>query len=1067
MTLLQSIGRSAARRSLRLSFLALTLSSLFALSDVVAQRLPLRTYTTAEGLPHNIINKIVRDSRGFLWFCTADGLSRFDGYEFVNFGTEQGLPHPAVTDLLETKEGEYWVATAGGLCKFNPNGIPTKEFPAGDSSAPPMFVLVRSATNDRESLFINTLLQSRDGTVWCGTRTGVFRVARSNNEILLQPEDVGGLSFSKPDDVNALLEDRFGTLWVGRSSGLYRRWPDGKSVHFGKQSDLLNANIHDLLEDHNGDVWVATRLNGLFQLANSEQYAAVKHLVDRNNGMDTNWVFDLFESYDHKLWAATNSGLHEFVLDAEKAIHPSHVYTKRNGFSYHEIADLAEDRDGNLWLGTVNGAMKLARGGFTTFGERDGICCINFAFVANDSELYLSGNVLGDERGNVLANDNVSERQHSTVIWRRIGWFNGERFDWVIPETLRRQRPGWSDKLVARALSGEWWIATSEGLYLFPATRSFLGLKTARPLVSFTKKDAFASQEVFCIFEDSRGDLWISTVGSNGNGLSRWERATRTLRDMTKTDGLPSLREKLPTAFAQDHAGSVWVGFSQGELGRYQDGRFAVFTTADGLPAGRVDNLYLDHAGRLWISLRRALVRVDDPTATHPQFITYTMAQGLSSNYVTAITEDHADRIYIGTSQGVDRLEPTSGLIKHYTTADGLAPGEVVTIVCDHQGSIWVGTTTGISKLQPEPLRGSQAPPVLIKGLSIGGAARHISAIGETDVFLPELSPNQNQLQIDFVGLSFVPGDVLRYQYRLEGAAGDWSQPSTQRTVNFANLAPGRYRFAVRAVNSDGTVSIRPSVIRFVILPPIWQRWWFITPSLAIIVAAAFLVHRYRISRLLELEQVRTRIATDLHDDIGAGLSRLAILSEVARHDAGETTVGERLGEIAQGSRQLVDSMSDIVWMVNPKRDQLRDLVQRTRRFASDVLTAAGIEFTFHAPEELDVKVGADVRRQLFLIFKEAINNVARHSGCTNADLRLELRDRLFIFTMNDNGGGFDTTKAAEGNGLMNMAGRARLIKGELLIDSRVGAGTTITLKAPLNISVEKRNGRLRGFPSA
>jgi signal transduction histidine kinase len=392
--------------------------------------------------------------------------------------------------------------------------------------------------------------------------------------------------------------------------------------------------------------------------------------------------------------------------------------------------------------------------------------------------------------------------------------------------------------------------------------------------------------------------------------------------------------------------------------------------------------------------------------------------------------------------------------------------GEIATAVCDRDGSIWIGTSGGLSRLQPENTETSEAPPILIKGLSIAGVSQHVSAIGETAIALADLSPNQNQLQIDFVGLSFLPGNVLNYQYRLEGA-GDWSVPSAQRTINFANLAAGHYRFLVRAVNSEGIVSPQPAVISFVILPPVWQRWWFIMVVAAIAAIATYALYRYRISRLLELEQVRTRIASDLHDDIGAGLSRLAILSEVARHEAGATTVAERLGEIAQGSRQLVDSMSDIVWVINPKRDQLRDLVQRMRRFASDLFTASGMEFTFHAPDELDVKVGADVRRQLFLIFKEAVNNVARHSACTNANIDLAIQAGVFTFTIKDNGRGFDPARMSEGNGLDNMRERARLLKGELLIDSHPGAGTTITLKAPLKTNVEERNGRLRGFPSA
>jgi signal transduction histidine kinase len=172
--------------------------------------------------------------------------------------------------------------------------------------------------------------------------------------------------------------------------------------------------------------------------------------------------------------------------------------------------------------------------------------------------------------------------------------------------------------------------------------------------------------------------------------------------------------------------------------------------------------------------------------------------------------------------------------------------------------------------------------------------------------------------------------------------------------------------------------------------------------------------------------------------------------------------VSRRLGEIADGSRQLVDSMSDIVWIINPKRDQLRDLVQRMRRFASDLLTAGGIEFTFQGPDERHVKVETDIRRHLFLIFKESINNVVRHSSCTKAEIRFVVDEGYFSLTVKDNGAGFDPIYLDEGNGLINMRERASILNGELTIDSS-NEGTTISLRAPLKGAVKERNGRLRG----
>src|SRR5207253_3013310 len=238
-----------------------------------------------------------------------------------------------------------------------------------------------------------------------------------------------------------------------------------------------------------------------------------------------------------------------------------------------------------------------------------------------------------------------------------------------------------------------------------------------------------------------------------------------------------------------------------------------------------------------------------------------------------------------------------------------------------------------------------------------------------------------------------------------------------------ASLSPGGYRFMVRAVTADGIISPTPATITFTILRPLWQRWWFVTLALILTGLIATAIIRNRVGRLIELERVRTRIAADLHDDIGSGLTRIAILSEVARHQVSvDAPVGEPLSMIATASRDLVDSMSDIVWAINPNKDHLRDLIQRMRRFASDLFTARQIEFTFTAPgEEQALKIGADLRRQVFLIFKEAVNNIARHSACTEARIEMRIENGSLMIKVADNGAGFDPAEMSDGHGLQSM----------------------------------------------
>jgi hypothetical protein len=538
---------------------------------------------------------------------------------------------------------------------------------------------------------------------------------------------------------------------------------------------------------------------------------------------------------------------------------------------------------------------------------------------------------------------------------------------------------GWSrGRLTFQARSGEWWVPTGQGVFRFPPLSTVAELGRVQP------KEAYAAGEsVYAVFEDSRGAIWISTQipGPNGgvraNGLARWDPSGGVLERFPAGD--PVGGESLATAFAEDPAGNVWIGLSSGGLLRYREGRFQIVPTSGGT---WVMALYTDRKGRLWVATNDGAARIDDPAAAKPRMVPYTVAEGLSTNRVACITEDPMGRIYLGTGHGVDCIYPGAlPRIRHYSNADGLARGAVLAAFCDRQGVLWFGTREGLSRLDPEPERPQSPPPVLISGLRIRGAPFPVSALGETSLTGIELSSDRNQVGLEFVGLGFGAGGPLRYQYRLDAADLDWSPAIDQRTVNYANLSPGSYHWQVRAVTSDGIAS-PAATVSFTILAPLWQRWWMRLLMLLAVSSLLYSLYRYRMARLLEVERLRTRIATDLHDDIGSTLSQIALLSEVARRRPAAAEREEPLADIANLSRELVDSMSDIVWAIDPEQDRLGDLTHRMRRFASDLFSHNGCQVRLDVPrEDQNPHISADLRRQVFLIFKESLHNTARHSG--------------------------------------------------------------------------------------
>ena len=1017
-----------------------------------SSQLPIKTYTTADGLAQNAVNRIVRDSRGFLWFCTDEGLSRFDGYTFTNYTTGDGLPHPFVRSFLETRSGVFWVGTYYGVCRFNPKGRPPSAVRPPPSGAEPdkqttdnerrptddpMFVLYRP-NDDSKTGTVNLLLEDSAGVIWAAAGRGLYRLEQTNGEWTLSVVDIG-LPREVENDmiVRTLVEDGQGALWIGAGSGLYRRWPDGRMERYTTEHGLPGNDVLALLMDTDRQLWVGTR-KGLSQIAlepGTHQPRIIRVYTEKN-GLPSPNTRALFQSSTGQLWVGLITALVELVPQDSRDGSRFRHYVSERVLSKLFVQTLAEDRDGNLWIGTDNGALKLARNGFTTYSEADG---------------------LGESRVSSLFESRTGDLCAMTIFSSAtpLSWFEGKRFKAIRPQVPRLLKYfGWGwHQLTLQDQAGEWWLPTGQGLVRYPKVNHVRQLASTPPKAIYTTRDLLVSSDVTRLYQDSRGDIWIATFSEARGGITRWERATETFHHYGQADGLPP-KTPAPLAFSEDRVGNLWIGVGDTDaLARFSDGRFTLFTSEHGLPAGPIYDLYLDHAGRLWIaSTTGGLARLDDTSAEQPRFIIYTTAHGLSSNRINCITEDGYGRLYVGTARGLDRLDPATGRVKPFTAADGLISGEVLVSFRDRKGDLWFGGNGGLSRLSPQPDPPQSPPPVLITGLRMGGEMHQISALGETEIASVELGPDKNQIQIDFVALGFSPGEGLRYQYKLEGASEDWSQLSDQRTVNFANLAPSRYRFLVRAVNADGVMSEPPASFSFRILPAVWQRWWFVAIVATGVGLIAYALYRYRVGRFLEIERVRTRIASDLHDDIGSNLTKIAILTEVAQQQlSSDETDGGPLSSAARISRESLDSMGDIVWAINPKRDTLRELLRRMRGFATDIFTSRNIEFSFHSPDhDLELRLGPDVRRDVFLIFKEAVNNAVRHSQCSKAEIELKIVGASLVLMVSDDGQGFDASQNGEGNGLVNMRRRAESINGKLEISSTIGEGTIVILRASI-----------------
>ena len=994
----------------------LTVGLLTSCWPVCGAQLPLRRYTTADGLANNAVYSIVSDARGFLWFATGEGLSRFDGFGFANQTESTGLPHGIINQMIIGRHGNYWLATEGGLVRFRPDLPP---------SNPDRMAVIRP-NGKAKTAEILALLEDRNGKLWCGTDAGLYAIedtASRTSELVEVRAGLPGVSWGD-SEVSTLAEDAEGGLWIGAVDGnLYRRQPAGQIARYTSFETGIQETVMHLLVDRSGLIWVG-RGNSLYRSKPAPHPGGngFERLSGQNGGPPPGRVFDIFESRDGQVWVGMYRCLAQFPADGSRA----HVWTKENGLPSRGVGALGQDRDGNLWMGTGDqGLFKLAAGGMLTYTAEDGIGVDGVISIGKTlaGELFFGG------------------RLESEGF--RIGIRSADAFRAIAPRVPEEIRYfGWRpSRVILQDHAGEWWLASSQGLCRYPRLEHASQLAHTLPRAIYTTRDGLPGNVVIRLYEDRGGNIW---VGTETGMFAYWSGSAQKFIGVP-ADGVPGFA----STFGEDAAGQLWIGDVQGQLWRVHAGR-ALLVAGPDLKV-TIHSFLSDRAGRLWVATGgEGLLRFDQPAAAIPPFRRYGYSDGLSSLNLHSLAEDRNGSIYIGTGGGVDRLDADLAHVRHYTFADGIAQGEVNAAFRDRTGAIWFGTNHGLTQFVPGTGAASDPPPVWITGVSIAGRRAPVSDAGEASIRGVEVRPGQEHIQFDFVGLSYSPGNILRYQYRLGDEA--WSAPIASRSVEYGALTPGEYRFAVRAINSEGEASAAPATVEFPVSPPLWRRAWFQLLLLSAAVGGALSVHRARAARLLEIERVRSNIALDLHDDIASNLAQITIFSEIAMREAGAGSRAlEPLARIAETARDTVECISDIVWSIRPQKEG--DLLQRIRRVGSDALTSRQIDVSFDFSEEVrHLAPDPNTRRQVYLIYKEAVHNTVRHSRATAVAISMRVDGCNLVLKVADNGKGMESPE--EGNGLPGMRARAASLNGRLAIRSGAGTGTEVELRV---------HGRSRG----
>lgn len=1028
------------------------------------------------GLPHSTVTGVVQTPDGYIWIGTLHGgLARFDGSHFVNFhpGNTPQLSSIEVFKLLVDDDGTLWIGSTDGSVVSCRNGKFCFEFLGANAAAswlsgvvslPGSPVILSSVsgwlfsrvpntgTNEWKTFqtpdfggpqmpnFGGDPCAGNDGAIWYRTAAG--HLAKIVAGKIIPLENPPGL---RSPNVNSLRKDDWGRIWVGTDQEI-AVWDGNSFTDMTPTNGDPNLTIRDIATCHDGSLWVRTddKLRKCFNrewLAEARPWEgsfspsirALRMFADSSGGV---WVIH----YGQGLWHVDSAG------------HVSRI-GEPQGLPTEFIESWCEDREGNFWVGLREGGVACIRSRiFHVIQPAAGWANKSIRSICEDADGAMWFGVAGPT---------VSR------------WLGGEFAGFTPPA---EQFPGTETAVLPDGPGRMWFGTVRNGLWLLEQG------EFKRPFPS-----GDIGTVVRCLCRDHAGALWIGSEF----GLFCWDKGV--LKRFGSADGLSA--DCCVLSIAEDKAGDIWIGTQAGELCRGHLGKFQLFRPADS-PAGLVKTdaktalhgrewfwtLHFDDEGMLWIgTLGGGLLRFNDG-----HFTRFTGRDGLPNEHVSQILEDDHGQLWLGTRAGISRVskraltsfanggnEPINFIT--YGRSDGLPTIECsggIQPACwrSRDGRLWFSTTKGPVWVNPSGLRFNHVPPpVRLEEVLLDGnlLTSDTDSSVRPGLHLPgqiSIPPGRHYLEFKFTALSFISPDKVKFQWRLGGLEKDWVDGGNRRSVSYSFLQAGKYQFEVRACNNDGVWNQMESSVALMVLPYFWETWWFkiAVTGFSLLVCLGLVLgwqrRRYRVrmqamARQHELERERTRIARDIHDQIGANLTKIGMQTSMLERDANVMAVSQPLVQgVAESTREMVRTMDEIVWAINPHNDTLENSINYLIQYTRGFLRPANIQYKLEVPVDLpDVPLTAEIRHNLFMAFKEGLNNAVKHGHPRHIVITLALEARQMQLSVEDDGCGFalETNRIAA-DGLGNMRQRLVAVGGRCEIKSAPGQGTHVIFELPL-----------------
>jgi ligand-binding sensor domain-containing protein/signal transduction histidine kinase len=800
--------------------------------------------TTFDGLSQSTVYTVVQDRFGLMWFGTADGLNKYDGYEFTIYSHDDDSPGSLSGDsifaLVEDQSGQLWVGTEGGLDRYDWQTDSFNHYRHQENTP-------NSISHDT----VRSILEDNEGTLWVGTEFGLNRYDPTTDTFTSFFRGTSINPGSISNVITTLYEDRQGRLWVGTLDGLliFDRqsetfsYPD---LNLQTKRWILRIAVTALLQDNSGALWIGTDGHGVLRL--DEGWTSLdrfEHDPSNPLSLSDNRVWTIFEDSSDQLWLGTDNGLNWFDERREKFQIVRSQHLNPNSLSHDVIYSIFEDHSGVVWIGTGAGGINR----LDLFSQR-------FDHYYSDPENPFS---LPDDMvlSIYLDHDNilwVGTEQGLTGFERTTGNINAYRNLPTDPFSLSGSRV----LAIAEDQTGNLWIGTENGLNRFEnISRTFTHYQN-----DILDPTSLTHNSVTSLCVDHNGVLW---VGTSGGGLNRFQRGANIFRRYFVNRSTPANQRASVISIMDDRQGQLWVGTDGDGLYRFDALRENAVSfrhdpsDPDSISHDRVYSIYEDSSGVIWIGTFRGLNRYEPESQSFSQ---YRERDGLPSDVVYGILEDKQGALWLSTSNGLARFDPQTETFRNFDMQDGLQSNEFNpnAYFGSSTGELFFGGVNGFNSFTPEQVVTDPfVPPITLTSLTQGGEAMDITPAMEVVEEITITWPN-NYFEFEYSALSFSQPQKNNYAYYLDNFDDDWNFVGTQRFGRYTNLPGGQYTLHIIGSNHDGVWNDIGLSIGVTVVPPFWQTWTFrISASLFVLLVVA-VGYRYRLksveTRSRKLEEI-------------------------------------------------------------------------------------------------------------------------------------------------------------------------------------------------------------------